>query len=148
MLFSGTLRLNLDPFDSHTDEELWKILELSHLKNFVSGLEQGLLHPVSEGGENLRYSLGIISCFSVVTIRRKKTYIVFILLGSYHCLHLSECPVVIAAVDTSKIRNHDPYSSYSSEKVHFHIRHLAGYGHPWHLNFHLLFSYVLAGFHH
>ena len=43
VLFSGTLRLNLDPFDSHTDEELWGILELSHLKNFVSGLEQGLL---------------------------------------------------------------------------------------------------------
>ena len=55
MLFSGTLRLNLDPFDSHTDEELWKILELSHLKNFVSGLEQGLLYPVTEEGGNLRY---------------------------------------------------------------------------------------------
>ena len=54
VLFSGTLRLNLDPFDLHSDEELWKILEISHLKNFVSGLEQGLLHPVSEGGENLR----------------------------------------------------------------------------------------------
>ena len=46
--------MNLDPFDSHTDEELWNILEMSHLKNFVSGLEEGLLHPVSEGGENLR----------------------------------------------------------------------------------------------
>ena len=54
MLFAGTLRLNLDPFDSHTDEELWKTLELSHLKNFVSGLEQGLLHPVTEEGGNLR----------------------------------------------------------------------------------------------
>ena len=55
VLFSGSLRLNLDPFDSHTDDELWKILEMSHLKNFVSGLEEGLLHPISEGGENLRY---------------------------------------------------------------------------------------------
>ena len=54
VLFSGTLRLNLDPFDSHTDEELWGILELSHLKNFVSGLEQGLLYPVTEEGGNLR----------------------------------------------------------------------------------------------
>ena len=53
-MFSGTLRLNLDPFDSHSDEELWKILELSHLKNFVSGTEQGLLHPVTEEGGNLR----------------------------------------------------------------------------------------------
>ena len=47
--------MNLDPFNNHSDDELWKILELSHLKNFVSGLEQGLLYPVSEGGENLRY---------------------------------------------------------------------------------------------
>lgn len=47
--------MNLDPFNDHSDDELWKILELSHLKNFVSGLEQGLLYPVSEGGENLRY---------------------------------------------------------------------------------------------
>lgn len=54
-MFSGTLRLNLDPFNNHSDDELWKILELSHLKNFVSGLEQGLLYPVTEGGENLRY---------------------------------------------------------------------------------------------
>ena len=53
-MFSGTLRLNLDPFDHHSDEELWKILELSHLKNFVSGTEQGLLHPVTEEGGNLR----------------------------------------------------------------------------------------------
>ena len=55
MIFSGNLRLNLDPFESHTDEELWKILELSHLKNFVSGLEEGLLYPISEEGGNLRY---------------------------------------------------------------------------------------------
>lgn len=54
MLFSGTLRLNLDPFDRHTDEELWKALEVSHLKNFVSGLDDGLQHAVAEGGENLR----------------------------------------------------------------------------------------------
>ena len=55
VLFSGTLRLNLDPFEKYTDEELWHILEMSHLKKFVSGLQEGLLHPVAEGGENLRY---------------------------------------------------------------------------------------------
>lgn len=61
MIFSGNLRLNLDPFESHTDEELWKILELSHLKNFVSGLEEGLLYPISEEGGNLRYVLASLS---------------------------------------------------------------------------------------
>ena len=57
VLFSGTLRMNLDPFEKHTDEEVWKALELSHLKSFVKGLPQGLQHPVSEGGENLRLFL-------------------------------------------------------------------------------------------
>lgn len=55
MLFSGTLRMNLDPFDKFSDEDLWRALELSHLKDYVAGLQEGLQHEVSEGGENLRW---------------------------------------------------------------------------------------------
>ena len=62
MLFSGSLRMNLDPFDKHTDEELWNVLEVTHLKNFVTGLEKGLQQPVLQGGENMRYT--IWRCFS------------------------------------------------------------------------------------
>lgn len=54
VLFSGTLRMNLDPFDVYSDDQLWNALEHSHLKNFVSGLGNKLEHEVSEGGENLR----------------------------------------------------------------------------------------------
>lgn len=54
VLFSGTLRMNLDPFDKFNDEEIWRVLELSHLKDFVAGLQEGLQYEVSEGGENLR----------------------------------------------------------------------------------------------
>lgn len=57
VLFSGSLRMNLDPFDGYTDEEVWRSLELAHLKNFVSGLPDKLNHECSEGGENLRYKL-------------------------------------------------------------------------------------------
>ena len=57
MLFSGSLRANLDPFEKHTDEEVWSALELSHLKAFVNGLPQGLQHSVAEGGQNLRYKV-------------------------------------------------------------------------------------------
>lgn len=35
VLFSGTLRMNLDPFDNHSDEEVWRALEHAHLKSFV-----------------------------------------------------------------------------------------------------------------
>ena len=54
MLFSGTLRLNLDPFNELVDEELWRVLEVSHLKRFVMSLSGGLQHVIAEGGENLR----------------------------------------------------------------------------------------------
>ena len=46
--------MNLDPFNKHTDEELWNVLEVTHLKNFVTGLEKGLHHAILEGGENVR----------------------------------------------------------------------------------------------
>lgn len=54
VLFSGSLRLNLDPFGTFKDEDIWRALEHAHLKSFVKGLAAGLEHEVSEGGENLR----------------------------------------------------------------------------------------------
>lgn len=54
MLFSGSLRMNLDPFEGKGDVELWRALELAHLKEFVEGLNGGLGYEIVEGGENLR----------------------------------------------------------------------------------------------
>uniref|UniRef100_A0A1I7V336 ABC transmembrane type-1 domain-containing protein n=1 Tax=Caenorhabditis tropicalis TaxID=1561998 RepID=A0A1I7V336_9PELO len=53
VLFSGTLRFNLDPFSTYSDGDLWKALELAHLKTFASALPDGLLYKISEAGENL-----------------------------------------------------------------------------------------------
>lgn len=55
VLFSGTLRMNLDPFESYSDQVIWQTLELAHLKDFVTSLPAGLTHEIAEGGENLRY---------------------------------------------------------------------------------------------
>ncbi len=60
-MFSGSMRMNLDPFDAHSDAEVWTALELAHLKGFVSSLARGLTHPVSEGGDNLRCAFIYIS---------------------------------------------------------------------------------------
>ena len=54
VLFSGTLRMNLDPFESYSDGDLWRALESAHLLTFVSGMEKKLQHEIAEGGENLR----------------------------------------------------------------------------------------------
>ncbi|XP_040491210.1 multidrug resistance-associated protein 1 isoform X6 [Ursus maritimus] len=58
VLFSGSLRMNLDPFSRYSDEEVWTSLELAHLKDFVSGLPDKLNHECAEGGENLSSGLG------------------------------------------------------------------------------------------
>lgn len=54
VLFTGSLRFNLDPFSRHDDSELWQVLELAHLKPFVSSLPSELDHHISEGGTNIR----------------------------------------------------------------------------------------------
>ena len=56
VLFSETLRVNLDPFGNYTDEQLWSALEHAHLKQFVLTLENKLDFACSEGGENLRFA--------------------------------------------------------------------------------------------
>ncbi|CAB3397220.1 unnamed protein product [Caenorhabditis bovis] len=53
VLFSGSLRFNLDPFGQYTDENIWTALELAHLKSFASSLSGGLSYSISEAGENL-----------------------------------------------------------------------------------------------
>ncbi|KAL3103423.1 hypothetical protein niasHS_002609 [Heterodera schachtii] len=53
VLFSGTLRFNLDPFDQYSDDQIWESLEHAHLKQFVGELPNGLNHEISEGGANI-----------------------------------------------------------------------------------------------
>ena len=52
VMFSATIRFNLDPFDEHTDEELWYVLESVNMKDHVLSLSKGLLEDVAEGGDN------------------------------------------------------------------------------------------------
>ena len=54
VIFSGTLRMNLDPFEQYNDNQLWMALEKAHLKEYVQELDNKLMFECSEGGENLR----------------------------------------------------------------------------------------------
>ena len=54
VVFSGSLRINLDPYQTRTDKEIWDVLEQAHMKDFVRALPGQLEFLCSEGGDNVR----------------------------------------------------------------------------------------------
>ncbi|CAL1297849.1 unnamed protein product [Larinioides sclopetarius] len=72
VVFSGTLRINLDPLEKHSDKDLWRAIEQSHLKSFVLSLEAGLDYQVSEGRENLSVGQRQQLCLARALLKKTK----------------------------------------------------------------------------
>ncbi|KAI8622803.1 P-loop containing nucleoside triphosphate hydrolase protein [Chytriomyces sp. MP71] len=53
VLFTGTVRKNIDIEGKFTDSQIWEALELVGMKEYVSELPEKLEAPVTEHGENL-----------------------------------------------------------------------------------------------
>ena len=72
VLFQGTLKYNLDPFNECTDEEILALIRKAQLSDLVARDERGLYMEIQENGSNLSSGEKQLVCICRAVLRKNK----------------------------------------------------------------------------
>uniref|UniRef100_A0A8C2XK95 Multidrug resistance-associated protein 4 n=1 Tax=Cyclopterus lumpus TaxID=8103 RepID=A0A8C2XK95_CYCLU len=76
VLFTGTMRKNLDPFRLHTDEDLWNALQEVQMKGVVEDLPNKLETVLTESGSNISVGQRQLVCLARAILRKNHILII------------------------------------------------------------------------